>query len=90
MFSQCYQKSFNLNRLQEINKFFRAFDSLEEAEEFIKDVFQEKSVLVKKEEENLILILKFKIGAKKEEEVRIKLTKQSISEKNIIQKLIMK
>ena len=88
MSSQYYQKSFNLNQLQEINKFFRACDSLEEAEEFIKEVFQEKSVLVKNEQDNLILILKFKIGPKKEEEVKIKLTKQSISEENIIQNLV--
>ena len=42
MSSDVYQKSFDLKELQELNKTFRAFDTLNEVKDFLKEIIQEK------------------------------------------------
>ena len=86
--SFCYQSSFSLEKLQEINKCFRQFDSVEEIIEIFKDIIEEKKILIKKINNELTVILKLKKLGKGEEEISFCLTKKNLSEEKIIENLI--
>lgn len=88
MSSDVYQKSFDLKELQELNKTFRAFDTLNEVKDFLKEIIQEKGVSLIKHNGELNIVFKFKMGIKKEEEVKIKLIKSSLPQESIVEKLV--
>ena len=46
--SEYYQNSFTLQQLQQINKCFRLFDTIDETIENFKDIISDKKILIKK------------------------------------------
>ena len=74
-----YSNIFNLEELRNIHKFFRVFDNINEAVTNIQDIFEEKKVNIKKENDNIFLILKIPKISKGEDLISIELNKKSLS-----------
>ena len=83
-----YQGSFSLEKLQNMNKFFRQFDSIDEIINMLKEIIEEKKISIKKINNDLAFALKIKKLGKGEEEINILLTKTNISNQKIIENLI--
>ena len=74
-----YSNIFNLEELRNIHKSFRAFDNINEAVSNIQDIFEEKKVNLKIENDNIFLILKNNKIGRGEDLISIKLNKTSLS-----------
>ena len=83
-----YQESFTLDNLQKLNKSFRLFDTIEETIDALKDVIEANKVSIKKDLDILNFIVKFNKAGKGEEEVNLKLSKNSLSTGKIVEGLI--
>ena len=74
-----YSNVFNLEELRNIHKYFRLFDNINEAVTNIQVIFEEKKVNIKKENDNIFLILKIPKISKGEDLISIELSKKSLS-----------
>ena len=74
-----YSNIFNLEGLRNIHKYFRFFDNINEAVTNIKDIFEEKKVNIKIENDNIFLILKIPKIGRGEDLISIELSKKSLS-----------
>ena len=74
-----YSNIFNLEELRNIHKSFRVFDNINEAVTNIQVIFEEKKVNIKKENDNIFLILKIPKISKGEDLISIELSKKSLS-----------
>ena len=74
-----YSNIFNLEELRNIHKSFRMFDNINEAISNIQDIFEEKKVNLKIENDNIFLILKNNKIGRGEDLISIKLNKTSLS-----------
>lgn len=83
-----YQNSFSLINLQKMNKIFRQFDTIDEAIDALKDIISDKQIIIKKENDNLSIIFKFKNLGKGIEEISFILKKNSMETGKIIDNLI--
>ena len=83
-----YQESFTLDNLQKLSKCFRMFDTIEESIDALKDVIEANKVSIKKDLDILNFIVKFNKAGKGEEEVNLKLSKNSLSIGKIVEGLI--
>ena len=83
-----YQESFTLGNLQKLSRCFRMFDTIEETIDALKDVIEANKVSIKKDLDILNFIVKFNKAGKGEEEVNLKLPKNSLSIGKIIEGLI--
>ena len=70
-----YSLFLNLEELQKINKSFRYFDTINEAISSIQDIFEEKNVSLKIENNNIFLILKIRKIGKGEDFISLELKK---------------
>ena len=71
-----YQNNFSLENLQKMNKIFRQFDTIDETIDALKDIISDKNIKIKKENDELFIIFKFKKLGKGEEEIIFKLSKK--------------
>ena len=78
-----YSNNFNLEELRNIHKYFRVFDNINEAISNIQDIFEEKKVNLKIENDNFFLILKINKIGKGEDSITIELIKNSLSTEEI-------
>ena len=83
-----YQESFTLDNLQKLNKSFRLFDTIEETIDALKDVIEDNKISIKKDLDILNFMVKFNKAGKGEEEVNLKLSKNSLSIGKIVEGLI--
>lgn len=83
-----YQNSFSLKNIQQMNKIFRQFDTIDEIIDALKDIISDKQILIKKEKDDLLIIFKFKKLGKGEEEIIFTLKKNNIESGKIIENLI--
>ena len=83
-----YQNTFSLESLQKMNKIFRQFDTIDETIDALQDIISEKNIIIKKENDELLIKFKFKKLGKGEEELIFKLTKNNIENGKIIENLI--
>ena len=83
-----YQNNFTLDNLQKMNKIFRQFDTIDETIDALKDIISDKNIIIKKENDELLIKFKFKKLGKGEEELIFKLTKNNIENGKIIENLI--
>jgi len=83
-----YQESFTLDNLQKLSKCFRMFDTIEETIDALKDVIEANKITIKKDLDILNFMVKFNKAGKGEEEVNLKLSKNSLSIGKIIEGLI--
>ena len=83
-----YQESFTLDNLQKLSRWFRMFDTIEETIDALKDVIEENKITIKKDLDILNFIVKFNKAGKGEEEVNLKLSKNSLSIGKIVEGLI--
>ena len=83
-----YQNTFSLESLQKMNKIFRQFDTIDETIDALKDIISDKNIIIKKENDELLIKFKFKKLGKGEEELIFKLTKNNIENGKIIENLI--
>ena len=83
-----YQNNFSLENLQKMNKIFRQFDTIDETIDALKDIISDKNIKIKKENDELFIIFKFKKLGKGEEEIIFKLSKNNIENGKIIENLI--
>ena len=83
-----YQNNFSLDSLQKMNKIFRQFDTIDETIDALKDIISDKNIIIKKENDELLIKFKFKKLGKGEEELIFKLTKNNIENGKIIENLI--
>ena len=83
-----YQESFTLDNLQKLSKCFRMFDTIEETIDALKDVIEANKVSIKKDLDILNFMVKLNRGGKGEEEVNLKLSKNSLSIGKIVEGLI--
>ena len=82
-----YSNSFNLEELQIIHRSFRYFDNINEAVSYIQDIFEEKKVNLKMENDTLCLILKINKIGKGEDLISIGLKKNNLSLQEINENL---
>ena len=68
-----YSLFLNIEKLQRINKSFRYFDNINEAISSIQDIFEEKNVSLKFENNNIFLILKIRKIGKGEDFISLEL-----------------
>ena len=71
-----YSNIFNLEELRNIHKSFRAFDNINEAVTNFQDIFEEKKVNIKIENDIIFLILKIPKIGKGEDLITIELKKK--------------
>ena len=83
-----YQESFTLDNLQKLSKCFRFFDTIEETIDALKDVIEANKISIKKDIGILNFVVKLNRGGKGEEEVDLKLSKNSLFNGKIIEGLI--
>ena len=83
-----YQNTFSLESLQKMNKICRQFDTIDETIDALKDIISDKNIIIKKENDELLIKFKFKKLGKGEEELIFKLTKNNIENGKIIENLI--
>ena len=83
-----YQESFTLDNLQKLSKCFRFFDTIDETIDALKDVIEANKISIKKDLDILNFMVKFNIAGKGEEEVNLKLSKNSLSIGKIVEGLI--
>ena len=74
-----YDIYLSLEELQNISRYFRVFDNINEALINIEEIFQEKNVNIKAENNNLFLILQINKIGKGKEIVEINLEKRPLS-----------
>ena len=55
-----YQNTFSLESLQKMNKIFRQFDTIDETIDALKDIISDKNIIIKKENDELLIKFKFK------------------------------
>ena len=82
-----YSKFINLEELQRINKSFRYFDSINEAISSVQDLFEEKNVNLKIENDNIFLILKIHKIGKGEDLISLQLEQNSLTLEEICENL---
>ena len=83
-----FQNIFSLENLHNMNKIFRQFDTIDEIIESLKAIISEKKIAIKKENDKIFIIFKFKKLVKGEEEINFILKKNSIENGKIIDSLI--
>ena len=83
-----YQESFSLDNLQKISRCFRFFDTIDETIDALKDVIEANKISIKKDLDILNFIVKLNRGGKGEEEVNLKLSKNSLSIGKLVESLI--
>ena len=83
-----YQESFSLDNLQKLSKCFRFFDNIDETIDGLKEVLEDNKISIKKDLDVLNFMVKLNRGGKGEEEVNLKLTKNSLSTGKIVESLI--
>ena len=83
-----YQETFSLEKLQNISKCFRFFDSIDETLESFKDIINDEKVSIQKDSDFLKFVMKMNKGGKGEEKVILRLPKNSSSNGKIIEYLI--
>ena len=83
-----YQESFSLDNLQKLSKCFRFFDTIDETIDGLKEVIEDNKISIKKDLDVLNFIVKLNRGGKGEEEVNLKLNKNSLSTGKIVESLI--
>ena len=83
-----YQESFTLDNLQKLSRWFRMFDTIEETIDALKDVIEENKITIKKDLDILNFMVKLNKAGKGEEEVNLKLSKNSLSIGKIVEGLI--
>ena len=89
MIQYYYQNTFSLENPQKINKLFKQFDTIDESIDALKEIISEKkNIILKKEENKLFIIFKFKKIGKGEEEFSLMLNKNNEENDKIIDNLI--
>ena len=83
-----YQESFSLENLQKLSKCFRIFDTIDETIDCLKEVIEAQKISIKKDLDVLNFMVKLNKAGKGEEEVNLKLTKNSLSTGKIVESLI--
>ena len=83
-----HQESFSLDNLQKLSKCFRFFDSIDETIDCLKEVIEDNKISIKKDLDVLNSMVKLNKAGKGEEEVNLKLTKNSLSTGKIVESLI--
>ena len=83
-----YQESFSLENLQKLSKCFRIFDTIDETIDCLKEVIEAQKISIKKDLDVLNSMVKLNKAGKGEEEVNLKLTKNSLSTGKIVETLI--
>ena len=83
-----YQESFSLDNLQKLSKCFRFFDTIDETIDGLKEVIEDNKISIKKDLDVLNFMVKLNRGGKGEEEVNLKLNKNSLSTGKIVESLI--
>ena len=83
-----YQESFSLDNLQKLSKCFRIFDTIDETIDCLKEVIEAQKISIKKDLDVLNFMVKLNKAGKGEEEVNLKLTKNSVSTGKIVESLI--
>ena len=83
-----YQESFSLDNLQKLSKCFRIFDTIDETIDCLKEVIEAQKISIKKDLDVLNFMAKLNKAGKGEEEVNLKLTKNSLSTGKIVESLI--
>ena len=83
-----YQINYSLENLGKKNKIFRQFDSIDEIIDIFKEIILDKNIIIKKENDELFIIFKFKKLGKGEEEIIFKLEKNNLENGKIIKNLI--
>ena len=83
-----YQESFSLDNLQKLSRCFRFFDTIDETIDGLKEVIEDNKISIKKDLDVLNFMVKLNRGGKGEEEVNLKLTKNSLSTGKIVESLI--
>ena len=83
-----YQESFTLDNLQKLSKCFRFFDTIDETIDALKDVIEANKISIKTNLDILNFMVKFNKAGKGEEEVNLKLSKNSLSIGKIVEGLI--
>ena len=74
-----YSTYFNLEELQNVSKYFRCFDNINEAITSIQDIFEEKKGSLKIENNNVFLMIKIPKIGKGEDLIQLQLNKCSLS-----------
>ena len=74
-----YSTYFNLEELQNVSKYFRCFDNINEAITSIQDIFEEKKGNLKIENNNVFLMIKVPKIGKGEDLIQLQLNKCSLS-----------
>ena len=74
-----YSTYFNLEELQNVSKYFRCFDNINEAITSIQDIFEEKKCSLKIENNNVFLMIKVPKIGKGEDLIQLQLNKCSLS-----------
>ena len=64
-----YQRFLSMENLQKVNKIFWQYDSIDEVIDALKDIISHKQISIKKENNDLHLILKYEKLGKGEEEI---------------------
>jgi hypothetical protein len=83
-----YQRCFSIENLQKVNKVFRQYDTIDESIDALKDIISHKKISLKKENNELHIILKYLKLGKGEEEIIFILKKNNIESGKIIENLI--
>jgi len=83
-----FQEIFSLEKLQKMNKIFRAFDSIDEVANSLEEIISLKKISLKKENSNIFITFKFNKPGKGEEDIIFTLVKANLSSNEIIENLI--
>lgn len=83
-----FQNSFNLEKLQTMNKLFRQFDTIDETIDALKETIIDKKITIEKKNDEILIMFKFKKLGKGEEEIIFNLKKNNIENGKIIENLI--
>ena len=86
--SYYYENFYSLEELQNINKYFRIFDNIDEVISFIEEIFVQKKASLKLENNKIFLTLKIHKIDKGEETISLGLKKKNLSMKEICENLL--
>ena len=88
MTNEIYFGNFSLKNLLELSKIFRFCDSLDEAFDTIVSIYESKKIILNKNNDEMVMILKADLPNGKTEEVKLILRKKEVKKDVLIEELV--
>ena len=86
--NEIYVGNFSLKNLTELSKAFRICDSLDEAFDTIVSIYESKKIILNKNNDEMVMILKTDLPNGKTEEAKLILRKKEVKKDDLIEELV--